>query len=226
MGISSNTLRLLSQRKMQFKAYNARNSWLIARSKYIGASDASAVMGLSPWMNERQLWEEKLGRLKTRRIDEESVQRGKESEAHIRELYRIESGQNIMDGTGIMFLNDAYPWASCTLDAFKIDDDGGFVPVEIKSVSHSNGGWEQDKIPDHYFVQILHQLAVTNGKRGELLVRFARRDDTNGNAYERIYNVDRAEVQGQIDRLMRREEVFWNKNVRLRIPPPVRVPII
>lgn len=225
MGISKNTLRLLSKMKMKYTVYNMREAWLRKRCQYIGASDAASVIGISPWKTERQLWEEKTGRGKKRKIDEASVRRGIESEGHIRELYGIETGTTVYDGTGIMFLNDAYPWAECTLDAFKIDNDVGLVPVEIKSVQHKGDGWEQDKIPDHYFVQVLHQLAITGAKRGELLVRFARVGDID-TAYERVYTIERDAVEGQIVKLMKREEQFWNVNVTLGIPPSVKVPSI
>lgn len=38
-----------------------RAGWLEARKDGLGASDAAALLGLSPWKTNVQLWEEKCG---------------------------------------------------------------------------------------------------------------------------------------------------------------------
>ena len=38
-----------------------RAEWLEARKDGLGASDAAALLGLSPWKTNVQLWEEKCG---------------------------------------------------------------------------------------------------------------------------------------------------------------------
>ena len=39
----------------------SRKEWLEARKGGLGASDAGAYMGVSPWKSNEQLWKEKCG---------------------------------------------------------------------------------------------------------------------------------------------------------------------
>ena len=39
----------------------SRDAWLEARKNHIGGSDAAACVGLSPYKDNVQLWEEKMG---------------------------------------------------------------------------------------------------------------------------------------------------------------------
>ena len=41
--------------------FNSREEWLQARKNHIGGSDASACVGMNPYKDNVQLWEEKKG---------------------------------------------------------------------------------------------------------------------------------------------------------------------
>lgn len=205
-----------------------REHWLIGRRSHLGASDAAAVLGMSPWKTEAELWKEKRA---SPDPDEESnsnpdIERGRKSEEHIRELFAIENGLDVYDGTNIMLVSRDRPFMSCTLDGCFDDADGRPTVLEIKSVRHGSGGeWSGDTCPQHYFCQLLHQLYVTGWDRAMLLVRFARSEDWQ-KAYERLYVVEREEVEEQIDRLVSKEERFWKDNVVGGRRPAVRMPAI
>ena len=200
------------------------DAWRRARQNSIGASDAAAVMGISPWKTEAQLWDEKANG-KTLDFHNADTVRGHRSESHILELYGIETGRKIFSGERIMLMSNHNPFMSCTLDGIDFTDEDNPIIIEVKSVKFSHGEWSDDKIPDYYFTQLLHQLAVTGWSEAILLVRFTRNEGWES-ASERMYHVKREDVQDQIDKLVRKEGKFWNEYVVNKRRPPCRMPTL
>lgn len=200
------------------------DAWRQARQNSIGASDAAAVMGISPWKTEAQLWDEKAND-KTLDFHNADTERGHRSENHILELYGIETGRKIFSGERIMLMSRRNSFMSCTLDGIDFTDENNPVIIEVKSVKFSHGEWSDDKIPDYYFTQLLHQLAVTGWNEAILLVRFTRNEGWES-ASERMYHVKREDVQDQIDKLVRKESKFWNEYVVNKRRPPCRMPTL
>lgn len=200
------------------------DAWRQARQNSIGASDAAAVIGISPWKTEAQLWDEKANG-KTLDFHNSDTVRGHRSENHILELYGIETGRKIFSGERIMLMSNRSPFMSCTLDGIDFTDEDNPIVIEVKSVKFSHGEWSDDRIPDYYFTQLLHQLAVTGWNEAILLVRFTRNEGWES-ASERMYHVKREDVQDQIDKLVRKEGKFWNEYVVKKRRPPCRMPTI
>ena len=200
------------------------DAWRQARQNSIGASDAAAVMGISPWKTEAQLWDEKANG-KTLDFHSADTVRGHRSENHILELYGIETGRKIFSGERIMLMSNHIPFMSCTLDGIDFTDENNPIIIEVKSVKFSHGEWSDEKIPDYYFTQLLHQLAVTGWNEAILLVRFTRNEGWES-ASERMYHVRREDVQDQIDKLVRKESKFWNEYVVNKKRPPCRMPTL
>ena len=200
------------------------DAWRQARQNSIGASDAAAVMGISPWKTEAQLWDEKANG-KTLDFHNADTVRGHRSESHILELYGIETGRKIFSGERIMLMSNHIPFMSCTLDGIDFTDENNPIVIEVKSVKFSHGEWSDEKIPDYYFTQLLHQLAVTGWNEAILLVRFTRNEGWES-ASERMYHVKREDVQDQIDKLVRKESKFWNEYVVNKKRPPCRMPTL
>ena len=200
------------------------DKWREARKHSIGASDAAAVMGISPWKTEAQLWDEKANG-KTLDFNNADTVRGHRSEIHILELYGIETGRKIFSGERIMLMSKRNSFMSCTLDGIDFTDEDNPIVIEVKSVKFSHGEWSDEKIPDYYFTQLLHQLAVTGWNEAILLVRFTRNEGWES-ASERLYHVKREDVQDQIDKLARKESKFWNEYVVKKRRPPCRMPTL
>ena len=200
------------------------DAWRQARQNSIGASDAAAVMGISPWKTEAQLWDEKANGKMLDFHNSDTV-RGHRSENHILELYGIETGRKIFSGERIMLMSNRNSFMSCTLDGIDFTDENNPIIIEVKSVKFSHGEWSDDKIPDYYFTQLLHQLAVTGWNEAILLVRFTRNEGWES-ASERMYHVKREDVQDQIDKLVRKESKFWNEYVVNKKRPPCRMPTL
>ena len=204
---------------------DSRSGWLAQRLKSIGSSDAAAVMGMSPYMSEADLWERKRTSTITESEENDDMRRGHESEPLLLSLYSIETGHGVLWGDGIILRSKKHPFMSATLDGIGIDpSDAEPYVIEVKSISRKGDDWTDDTVPVHYYLQVLHQLSVTGWKKAVLLARFCRTEWGGDSAYERCYHFDRAELEKEISSLEKVEEKFWNECVVGGMRPAVRVP--
>lgn len=179
-----------------FQKYASQEEWLEARRHTIGASEAAAVLGISPYKSRQQLFDEKLGRRTNVFEGNELTRIGQAEEPLIRALWAIEHpGYDVYDGTNIIFRSKARPWQSCSLDMVAIEQATGKIFIgEIKTGNRASA-WEGDYVPPAYFAQLCHQLAVT-GFDGAFLISRIRRDaaimdrDLTCTARERSYFYD------------------------------------
>ena len=71
--------------------FQSREEWLEGRKGHIGGSDASVCVGMNPYKDNIQLWEEKTGLVIPEDISDKSyVKYGTEAEQHIRALFALE----------------------------------------------------------------------------------------------------------------------------------------
>ena len=56
--------------------YANRSDWLKGRHNYLGASDAASVLGISPWMTNVQLYENKVNPVVDEKPPTEQMLRG------------------------------------------------------------------------------------------------------------------------------------------------------
>ena len=210
--------------------FETRAEWLEARKNHIGGSDAAACVGLSPYKTNVELWEEKTGRRQAQDIsDREYVEYGTMAEAPLRELFRLDYPryQLIYDGNN-MFLSSDYPWMHASLDGELIDQEGRRGILEIKTSNILQGTqWEKwdGRIPDHYYCQILHYLAVTGY---DFAVVKARLKSEWAGAFRitvRHYLIERGDVEEDINYLVEKEEQFWQCVVSGRRPDLI-LPVI
>lgn len=144
-----------------------RGEWLEARKNHIGGSEASACIGMNPYKTNQELWEEKTGRRNPKDISQKDyVIYGTKAEKFLRELFTLDFPQyQVSYDENNMFLNSAYPWMHASLDGELVDQEGRHGILEIKTTellqSAQKEKWN-NRIPDNYFCQVLHYLAVTN----------------------------------------------------------------
>ena len=203
----------------------SREEWLKLRQDVgIGGSDAGTVLGLNPWCSNLQLWRYKTGQEEPEDIsDKPAVIFGKVAEAHIRELFRLDYPQyDVQYAEFDMYINEDMPWQFATLDGALIDRETGQRGVlEIKTTTIQNKSqWDEweDRIPDRYYAQILHQLSATGW--GFAILRGYIRYYKGGEfrAAVRDYRIERKDVLDDITALNEAESVFI-EHVRKRIPP-------
>jgi putative phage-type endonuclease len=185
-----------------------RAAWLAARRGGLGASDAPAVLGLSPWMSPVELYLEKIGQ--GRAVEEtEPMRLGKLLEPILAAEYVRRCGSSGRLIQQVFTRHRDHPWMFATLDGVR--DDGRIV--EFKAVgwrkAHEWGEEGTEDIPMHYLCQVHHQLAVSNAPAADLLVLV-------GGQEFRQYTVPRDSFM--VETLVELEYAFWDRVVR-RDPP-------
>lgn len=206
--------------------------WLKARKNGIGGSDAAAILGLSPYKTNVELWEEKVGLRDPEDIsDEDYVKYGKEAESHLVALFALDYPEYKVwtDSDYQMILHPEYPFLFATLDGHLMERRTGRKGIlEIKTSLILNGSQREkwkDCIPDQYFCQVLHYLLVT-GREFVEVKACLRWDYGDGVKKEiRHYHIERKDVQDSIDYLLQKEIEFWNM-VQAKQRPNLILPAI
>lgn len=208
---------------------DSREEWLKHRDR-IGGSDASAILGMNPYRTNIELWQIKTGQLIPEDIsDKPYVKYGTQAEMHLRGLFRLDFPEYQVEYVeNNMFLNDKYPFAHASLDGWLTDQDGRKGILEIKTTnilqSMQKEKWNH-RIPDNYYIQVLHYLMVTEFDYAILKAQL--KSEFNGEIYlqTRHYKIERSEVQEDIDFLESSERKFW-KQVQERKRPDLILPEI
>lgn len=208
----------------------SREEWLEARKNYIGGSDASAIVGMNPYKTNNDLWLEKTGKVTPEDIsDKPYVKYGTNAEIHLRELFKLDFPQfNVEYVENNMFINDRFPWAHASLDGWMTDENGRKGILEIKTTeilqSMQKEKWNQ-RIPDNYYIQVLHYLMVTEFDFAVLKAQLKTVFDGVPYIQTKHYFIERSEVEGDIEYLAKKELEFW-QYVKSGKKPPLVLPQI
>lgn len=183
-----------------------RASWLAERNTGIGASEAAAVLGVSPWATPLEVYLRKTGQLPPVETSE-AMRRGLRLEDDIAEEYLERVGGSLE--TQLFLRHPARPWMIATIDGRRSD---GRI-VEFKAVGwRSAGEWGEegtDEIPGHYLCQVLHQMDVAGTDVVDVAALI-------GGSDFRVYHVERDDAV--IDRMVEIEAEFWGR-VERQDPP-------
>lgn len=203
--------------------FSCREEWLKARENHIGGSDASACVGMNPYKSNTKLWEEKRGmRILEDISDKPYVQYGTRAEEYLRGLFSLDYPQyQVLYDEDNMFLNSEYPWMHASLDGELVDNDGRCGVLEIKTTnilqSMQKEKWN-NQIPDNYFCQVLHYLAVTGYKFAVLKAQLKSEWGGELRIATKHYFIERADVEEDIRILVEAEKKFWDCVVSGRKP--------
>ena len=207
--------------------------WLQARLKGIGASEASAIIGCNPYMSNVDLWRLKTGRKQAQDISSNAhVQYGHDAEGPLRELFALDYPRFEVSYGGAydMVHHPKHPFIFATLDGrLKEKATGRLGVYEGKTTeilrSMQREKWK-DRIPDNYYVQVIHQLIATGWEFAVLNAQMKRVFDGDVRTETRRYFIERAEVQNDIDYLLAEEVKFWTEYVQKDREPPLILPEI
>ena len=210
-----------------------REEWLQARTQGIGGSDAGCIVGANPWKSARQLWMEKTGADKPDDIsDKPAVKFGKLAEEHVRALFLLDHPEYICEYHAYrMYANDHFPWLYATLDGELtdiIEDRRGIYEGKTTEIKRPEQWDDWDGcIPQHYYVQILHQLLACAWAEFAVLFACIRYTTRNGERRMmlREYPIERADVADDLAWLLDQEIAFWHKILN-GIEPPDLLPEI
>ncbi len=199
-------------------------AWLAGRMNGIGGSDASAVVGMNPYKTNIELFEEKTGRRIPEDISEKPyVIYGKQAEEYIRELFRLDYPEYQVEHHEFRILQSlSYPFMQASPDGELTDQEGRRGILEIKTTnilqSMQYEKWK-DRIPDNYYIQVLHYLLVTGYDfvvlRAHLVSEWGRDRRTT----VKHYFIEREEVREDLDMLLKEEKKFWAYVESGRKPP-------
>ena len=212
------------------KGYKTASEWLEARKSYIGGSDAACILGCNPWKSNVDLWREKTGRKAPDDLHGNAlVEYGKAAEEHLRELFALDykpRGLMVHYKPFNMWTNKHYPWAHASLDGWLSSMQGGdqFGILEIKTATINSAAqaekWKQG-IPENYFCQLLHYMAVTDATYAYLSAQLKYEiDGEEIEARTKRYYLQRTpEIEEQIAYLMGKEREFANYIAEDKEPP-------
>lgn len=182
----------------------------------IGGSDAGTIAGLNKWKTAYELWMEKTGK-KEPFSGNQATGWGNALEEIVAQKYS-ERTNNKLRKSNNLFVHKKYKWMTGNVDRFV---SGSKKLVEIKTALgkyRSDSEWGEDGtdiVPEIYFLQVQHYLAVTNYQEADLAALIS---GTNG-AELRIYPIKRDNLI--IKRLIDMESDFWEK-VQNDIPPVIK----
>lgn len=216
---------------VEIKYLKCRDEWLQHRMARIGGSDASCIVGMNPYRSNVELWQIKTGQVEPEDIsDKPYVKYGTHAETYLRELFQLDFPQyQVIYAENNMFLNDKYPFAHASLDGWMIEKETGRTGIlEIKTTnilqSMQKEKWNH-RIPDNYYIQVLHYLMVTEFDFAILKAQL--KSEFNGEVYlqTRHYKIERSEVEEDIHFLENAERKFWHQ-VQERKRPALLLPEI
>lgn len=199
----------IRKRGLQMIPFASHEEWLQIRRKYIGGSDAGAIVGLNPYSSAFSVWAEKTGKAPDFEGNV-STRVGTELEDLVARLFMEETGKKVQR-LNFTLVNEKYPWACANIDREIIGED---ALLECKTTSSflNVKKFRTGEYPEQWYAQMTHYLAVTGAKKAYLAVLIECRDF-------RIFELDRDE--NEIQALMDAERDFWDRYVVTGKTPPV-----
>lgn len=208
----------------------SREDWLANRTKGIGGSEISAVIGCNPYMDNVTLWKIKTGQFEPEDIsDKPFVKYGTNAEYHLRELFKLDFPEySVSYEENNSFFNDKYPFARASLDGWLTDESGRKGILEIKTTeilqSMQKEKWNK-QIPQNYYCQVLFYMAVLEADFAILKAQLKTVFDGVPYLQVKHYPIERSDVEDDIKYLMQEGERFW-QYVQSGKQPPLRLPEI
>lgn len=179
----------------------------------IGASEASAIVGLNPYKGPLDIWLRKPVGGRPPLVDEAAeaehpqAQVGHILEPALRELFTARTGVKLVGASATLRHADLDSVLASPDDLAVAANDGG---LEIKVVgSHLAHHWAEDSVPDYVTCQVAQCMSVTDRDRWHVLALVG--------SVPKLYVIDRdLELEEQ---LLTEVVSFWEVNVRGDVPP-------
>ena len=196
----------------------SREVWLKKRSLGLGGSDAAKIFGLLPYPDSTPyaLWLKKTGQAPTDEESSEAAHFGTvlerivadEFEERSKELYGSEMK---LRRANYIFQHEKYPWMIADVDRMVVGQhDAGFEAKTANAFLADE--WKDDKVPDAYYVQCQHYMAVMGWNVVYIACliggqKFVTKPVIRNDAF--------------IKAMIGVESDFWNENVLKKIAPPM-----
>lgn len=183
------------------------DEWLAIRKNSIGGSDASAIIGLNPYMSAYTLWSMKRG--KTPPPEENEAMRiGHDLEQYVADRFTEKTGKRVRKRNAVIYNSD-YPFAHANIDRQVIGEKAG---LECKTTSVLNlHRFKGGEYPATYYVQCQHYMMVTGLEKFYLAVLILGKDFL-------VFEIPRDD--DEIAALAEAERQFW-QYVETDTSPPL-----
>lgn len=205
-----------------------RAAWLAQRKTGIGGSDVAAMLGLSPYRTQLQLWLDKTGRAEEAH-DADAIERmywGTVLEDVVARRYADDTGAKVQRLNGLLRHQDV-SCAIASLDRVVVNDgsrarfEGGRVKgasrvLECKTahaLARNGADWGSpgtDEVPQSYWLQVQWYLGITALPVADLAVLF-------GGQKFMTYTI--AADQPLFADLLADAEGWWQRHVVADLPP-------
>lgn len=199
-----NTKLIMTVEEMQ-----DRKKWEAMRNIGIGGSDASTIAGINRWKSPYQLWLEKTRQVEPEDIsDNEYVYWGTVLEQLVADRFCELTGKKVRKCGMMQSLTHEFMLAN--VDRLVVGENAG---LECKTANGFKAKeWEGDNVPDSYYLQCQHYMAVTGCEKWYIACLIG------GNHFvwkEIPRNED------DITALIEAEGAFWEDNVKVGLMPDV-----
>lgn len=183
--------------------------WYSFRKNRIGASDAAAIYGVSPYMTPYQLMQEKLG-LWEGQEKSSSMQAGIDFEPKARELAEEKLSTKFEPD---VVVHPEFDWLMASLDGIS----AGRILLELKLVGRVKlvEILGEGKIPPHFLIQVQHQMLVTRADEVNLLAYTIDGVEITDHA---IVKIKRDE--GLINEIFEKNKAFYELMNQGKLPEP------
>ena len=176
------------------------------RKSYIGGSDIAVVMGMSRWKTPLALWLEKTGEVEPEDLSKkEAVHFGIKLEALVAEEFAERNNKKVQRQPK-MYVHKDYPYMVAHIDRLILNEDS---LLECKTTNAYSEEWNDDGIPQEYFLQVQWYMGLTGRKLAYIACL------KGGNEYiQREVQFDK-EI---FDILVKRAKQFWECVTKLEPP--------
>lgn len=212
---------------------NNEAEWKAERRKGIGASDAAALLGMSRYKSNVDLWEEKMGLREPEDISGKPfVQYGHAAEPHLRALFALDHPELRLwyDGSYKIIRNDEHPFIQASPDGELVEKSTGRIGgLEIKTTEiRQPAQWDEwkDRIPDSYYCQVIWQMIATGWEFVWLKAQIKwYTKDGQLRLDTREYLIERDDAEDDIEYVLGAGIEFW-QSIQKKRKPALKLPRI
>lgn len=214
----------------KIKTLKSKNEWL--KNRKIGGSTAACILDMNPFKSKQELYHELIGDKVVEDLsDNAAINFGKNAEDLVRRFFALKYAEDYsviapktieQDGYIELYYKSDKPFMTATIDGTLIDkktNKKGVLEIKTCTVMNSakNSEWK-NAIPNNYYCQILHYLAVLNDY--DFAVVYACLMYQDGTTIFRPYFYTRESLQKEIDYIEFAETKFYEDSVKKLVEPP------
>lgn len=181
--------------------------WLRERTKGIGGSDASVVLGLNKYKTPFELWLEKTGQVNVEDSGGEAAYFGTLLEDLVAKEFEKRTGKKVRRNNFILH-HPEHDFIIANIDR-KVVGEKALLECKTANAFLAKD-WESEDVPAPYLVQVQHYLGVTGYDKAYIAVLVGGQKFI----WKEIERDDEL-----IDMIFEEEKHFWNHHVLGNVPP-------